>query len=226
LFPSDDSDEKEDELRANPRDWPREQKNQLTEEDETGDQPRQRQRRHRAQSAADDYQSQKRNPGQEVQPTMLMEGDEREYEVVHLEKQPKDLPMYLRVPDGKGGHFIKDIEELPMQTRSELQRRYKDIWVSNKFRTIKYRGCTYNPGRYMAKNTCIRNQVWRGKRVGIPRFTQGGKLNESADDKCITATHPCAYFVKYGEEFAICIVPLPRALRQLKAWTETSFWVS
>jgi hypothetical protein len=30
-----------------------------------------------------------------------MEGDEIEYEVVHLEKQPKDLPMYFRALDGK-----------------------------------------------------------------------------------------------------------------------------
>jgi hypothetical protein len=68
----------------------------------------------------------------------------------------------------------------------------------------------------MAKQRCIRSITWRSAAVGGRRFTKGGKLNEAADDRCINANHPCAYFAKYKDEFIICMVPLPVALRKGK----------
>jgi hypothetical protein len=90
-------------------------------------------------------------------------------------------------------------------------------------RVVRYRGYTKNPGYYMAKQSCVRNLLFSNNRAA--RFTLSGKLNESADDRCIDAIHPCAYLAKYEEKYIICIVPLPTALRQGKVWTETSFWI-
>jgi hypothetical protein len=140
-------------------------------------------------------------------------------------QQSADLQMYLRVPTGSGHDMLKDSDDLPVLVQVELKRRFEEMWSFNERRTQDYAKCTLNPTRSMDKPWCIRNQIIRSTRGRRTMYSQGGKLNETADDKCIHARQPCAHFIWYRNQYVIRLVPLPEALRYGKKWTEIEYWV-
>ena len=146
---------------------------------------------------------------------------------VKEEREPADLPIYLRVRSDGGQTILKDIDDLPVLVQAELKRRYKEMWSAFKGRREYYATITNNPGLYTRnpeKPWCIRNLVVRGSR-GIQSFSEGGSFRDTADDRCVRALEPCAHFASHNGEYIIRMVPLPSTLREGKDWRDLGYWV-
>ena len=147
---------------------------------------------------------------------------------VKEEREPADLPIYLRVRSEGGQTTLKDIDDLPVLVQAELKRRYKEMWSAFKGRREYYATITNNPGHYIRnpeKPWCIRNLVVRGSRRTDQSFSEGGSFRNTADDRCVRALEPCAHFASHNGEYIIRMVPLPSTLREGKSWRDLGYWV-
>jgi len=142
-----------------------------------------------------------------------------------IPRQPIDHPIYLHIRTESGDATVKDMDELPILVQTELKRRFNAMWSLNKSRTAKYAGCTFNPGKYLMKPRCIRNTVVCGGYNEHRMFNKGGEYRKSADNRCLTAHDPCAYFAKHKDQHIILFVPLPEGHREGKDWKELGYWV-
>ncbi|KAI4668823.1 uncharacterized protein J4E78_002651 [Alternaria triticimaculans] len=145
-------------------------------------------------------------------------------------REPRDLPMYLRVCNERGQHVLKDFDDLPVLVQAELKRRYEEMHSSTKDRRDYYAGCSLKPENYTDdpdKQFCIRNTIVRGSGKTRQVFSQGGHFKATADDRCINAGSPCAHFHRHelNRDYIIRLVPLPSTLRQGKNWRDLGYWV-
>lgn len=144
------------------------------------------------------------------------------------EPEPHDLAMYLRFRTEAGRNVLKDFDDLPTPVQAELMRRYKEMWSATKNRRNDYTTCTTKPARYTDnpdKPWCIRNLVVRGSRGTGQLFSHGGDFKDTADDRCVNASQPCAHFARHKGKYIIRFVPLPMSLREGTTWTDLGYWV-
>jgi hypothetical protein len=135
--------------------------------------------------------------------------------------EPKEPPMYFYVSDG----VLRD--ELPIDTQTELMRRFKKMWSTNEHTIAEYKFVTHSLEQASCVPACIYYMLDHGDDANGPTFTQGGKLEKSADDRCINAGYPCAD-VRWHDsrkKYVICVVPLPAALRKGKCSMDIGYWV-
>jgi hypothetical protein len=141
------------------------------------------------------------------------------------------LPIVFSL-HGTNGNEHQDIEKLPVQICTELQKRFKAFHNAKKYKREALLTLLRGPERYIVRPYCVTDQVLRGlavKRKGkaIPsqNFFLGGELGHSADDKCIKESIPCTHIVEYNGDFALCFVPLPNKRRGGMSWDDLGFWV-
>jgi len=140
-------------------------------------------------------------------------------------RQPRDLPMYLQVRTGLGHDTLTDIDDLPVKVQIELKGRFDRMWSFHTHRTNKYAALTFNAERHTEKDMCIRRLILSGSWDEGKMWSLGGEPREAADDRCIKARDPCAYFAKHNDQHVIIFVPLPQAHRYGRDWTDLGYWV-
>lgn len=139
--------------------------------------------------------------------------------------EPADLDMHLRIPRPSGPVMWKNMDDLPIPVRAELERHFKEMWLSGKKKAQKYAKFTHSPAKYMMRKCCISSLYIRD---GPSRTddSEGSEPKKTADDRCIRIRRPCAYFAKYKDRYIIHLVPLPLRFRKGKSWTEIEYWIN
>jgi hypothetical protein len=81
------------------------------------------------------------------------------------------LPIVFSL-DGTNGNEYQNIEKLPVQIRTELQKRFKAFHNAKKYKREALLTLLRGPERYIVRPYCVTDQVLRGlavKRKGKPR---------------------------------------------------------
>ncbi|CAN9083133.1 unnamed protein product [Alternaria alternata] len=134
-----------------------------------------------------------------------------------------DLAVYLRIPNLSGPDtLLKDVNNLPIPVRTELERRFKEMRLTTKKRAKRYAKLTHNPARGVERRCCIHS---RHNEPVSDQYSQGGEPRKTADDACIQNRRPCAYFATHEDKYIIYLVPLPEGLRKSTDWTQIDYWV-
>ncbi|CAN9141962.1 unnamed protein product [Alternaria alternata] len=138
-------------------------------------------------------------------------------------REPADLAVYLRIPNLSGPDtLLKDVNNLPIPVRTELERRFKEMRLTTKKRAKRYAKLTHNPARGVERRCCIHS---RHNEPVSDQYSQGGEPRKTADDACIQNRRPCAYFATHEDKYIIYLVPLPEGLRKSTDWTQIDYWV-
>lgn len=137
-------------------------------------------------------------------------------------QEPADLAVYLRIPNLSGPDTLKDMNDLPIPVRVELERRFKEICLTTKKRAKRYAKLTHDPARCVERRCCIHSR--RDEPVS-DQYSQGGEPRRTADDACIHNRRPCAYVTTHEDKYIIYLVPLPEGLRKSTDWKQIDYWV-
>lgn len=143
------------------------------------------------------------------------------------EMQPKALPMFLFLGDRYTTTRRSSIDCLPVHVRTELVRRFDNMWSANEHTIAQHTEYTQNPGKYKSRVQCIHTMMVQGTSADEP-IRPGAKEPElSAGSKCTAAGYPCARlrWHKDHQGFFICFMPLPIGLRKGRSWDELGYWV-
>lgn len=142
------------------------------------------------------------------------------------------LPMVLRVSGNDGSTQIVNIDQLPDQIRNDLVDHFETFRTASKYKKKSYRALTSLAHKYIERPCCacglIRynlQAVCNRKPTPSQTFLLGGELEVSADDKCTKDRVPCVHIVQYVGGYALCFVPLPKAMRASECWQDLAYWM-
>ncbi|KAF2024168.1 hypothetical protein EK21DRAFT_79303 [Setomelanomma holmii] len=138
-------------------------------------------------------------------------------------KTTEELPIVLQIRVPEFGTMTKDISDALVSLERKVRKRFEDMRSASERRTRVNNRILENPKKYLDKPCCVR-QLLVTTDIN-PTMHFGGKLNESADDRCNNAEDPCIYLALHDEVPTLCIVPLPPALRAGLWWKDVGFWL-
>ena len=151
---------------------------------------------------------------------------------IQPEDRFNDLPLVLKVPSHGESTAIKLVEELPETVREKLKNLHLEFRTAFETRIRHFNKVCSNPASAMEQNFCVRERCTRGKKITrngklLPpqSFSYGGRFRVNADAKCIKMKQPCLHMMQHEGEYALCVVPLPPAMRAGRNWKELGFWV-